>query len=209
MGFEVPQPTVFVAVLFFHSKQRAESIRDLQERLRQQQEQTDHLSSGRPSHSSSSSLSGHSQEGLQHELEVLRVEKDRQENETFILQRSLEELSSRLEAQQQASQAKDETIAQLMEMIQSNKGLESKQLEMHKEQHSTDKKKLAEALNQLAKLRESIDERDRSIASLQEVEYMCIKQHSAISLSTNYIVCLSSNYVVGIIFHFKILIKYM
>ena len=136
--------------------------------MRQQQEQTDRLSTGRPSHSSSS-LSGHSQDGLQRELDVLRVEKDRQENETFILQRSLEELSSRLEAQQQAIQAKDETIAQLMEMIQSNKGLESKQLEMHKEQHSTDKKKLAEALNQLAKLRESVDERDRKIASLQEV----------------------------------------
>ena len=59
-----------------------------------------------------------------------------------------------------------------MEMIQSNKGLESKQLEMHKEQHSTDKKKLAEALNQLAKLQEGIDERDRAIASLQEVQYM-------------------------------------
>ena len=112
----------------------------------------------------------HSQDGLQHELEVLRVEKDRQENETFILQRSLEELSSRLEAQQQAIQAKDETIAQLMGMIQSNKGLESKQLEMHKEQHSTDKKKLAEALNQLAKLREGINERERTITSLQEVQ---------------------------------------
>ena len=101
---------------------------------------------------------------------MLRVEKDRQENETFILQRSLEELSARLEAQQQGIQAKDETIAQLMEMIQSNKGLESKQLEMHKEQHSTDKKKLAEALNQLAKLREGIEERDRAIASLREVQ---------------------------------------
>ena len=56
-----------------------------------------------------------------------------------------------------------------MGMIQSNKGIESKQLEVHKEQHSTDKKKLAEALNQLAKLREGIDERDRAIASLQEV----------------------------------------
>lgn len=150
-----------------------------------QQEQTDRLSTGHPSLSSSSTLSGHSQDGLQHELEVLRVEKDRQENETFILQRSLEELSSRLEAQQQAIQAKDETIAQLMEMIQSNKGLESKQLEMHKEQHSTDKKKLAEALNQLAKLRESIDKRDRAIASLQEVQYMYIRHHSSISLCAN------------------------
>jgi len=150
-----------------------------------QQEQTDRLSTARPSLSSSSTLSGHSQDGLQHELEVLRVEKDRQENETFILQRSLEELSSRLEAQQQAIQAKDETIAQLMEMIQSNKGLESKQLEMHKEQHSTDKKKLAEALNQLAKLREGIDERDRAIASLQEVQYMYIRHHSSISLCAN------------------------
>lgn len=176
--------------------------------MRQQQDQTDRLSTGHPSHASSSSLSGHSQEGLQHELEVLRVEKDRQENETFILQRSLEELSSRLEAQQQAIQAKDETIAQLMEMIQSNKGLESKQLVMHKEQHSTDKKKLAEALNQLAKLRESVDERDRTIASLQEVEYTYIKQYSAISLSINYVVCLSINYVIGISFHLKILIKY-
>ena len=151
--------------LFLFLQKRAETIRNLQEKLQQEQDQT-----GR--HFSSSSLSGHSQNGLQREVEVLRGEKDRQDNETFILQRSLEELSSRLEAQQQAIQAKDETIAQLMEMIQSNKGLESKQLEMHKEQHSTDKKKLSEALNQLAKLREGIDERDRAIASLQEVEYM-------------------------------------
>lgn len=71
--------------------------------------------------------------------------------------------------QQQAIEAKDETIAQLMGMIQSNKGVESKQLEMHKEQHNTDKKKLAEVLNQLAKLREGIEERDRAIAALQEV----------------------------------------
>ena len=91
------------------------------------------------------------------------------------MQRSLEELSSRLEAQQQAIQAKDETITQLMEMIQSNKGLESKQLEMHKEQHNADKKKLAEALNQLVKLREEIDERDRAISSLQEVMVHVLK----------------------------------
>ena len=84
-------------------------------------------------------------------------------------------MSSRLEAQQQAIQAKDETITQLMEMIQSNKGLESKQLEMHKEQHNADKKKLAEALNQLVKLREEIDERDRAISSLQEVMVHVLK----------------------------------
>ena len=84
-------------------------------------------------------------------------------------------MSSRLEAQQQAIQAKDETITQLMEMIQSNKGLESKQLEMHKEQHNSDKKKLAEALNQLVKLREEIDERDRAISSLREVMVHVLK----------------------------------
>ena len=84
-------------------------------------------------------------------------------------------MSSRLEAQQQAIQAKDETITQLMEMIQSNKGLESKQLEMHKEQHNADKKKLAEALNQLVKLREEIDERDRAISSLREVMVHLLK----------------------------------
>lgn len=117
----------------------------------------------------------------------MRGEKDRQDNETFILQRSLEELSSRLEAQQQAIRAKDETIAQLMEMIQSNKGLESKQLEMHKEQHSTDKKKLSEALNQLAKLREGIDERDRAIASLQEVIKALGEGDSALNMKKNYL----------------------
>ena len=159
---------------FFFFQKKAETIRDLQERLQQQQEQTDRLSTGRRS-LSSSSHSVHSQDGIQRELELLRGEKDRQDNETFILQRSLEELSSRLEAQQQAIQAKDETITQLMEMIQSNKGLESKQLEMHKEQHNADKKKLAEALNQLVKLREEIDERDRAISSLREVMVHVLK----------------------------------
>ena len=164
----------FIYSFFFFFQKKAETIRDLQERLQQQQEQTDHLSTGRRS-LSSSSHSVHSQDGIQRELELLRGEKDRQDNETFILQRSLEELSSRLEAQQQAIQAKDETITQLMEMIQSNKGLESKQLEMHKEQHNADKKKLAEALNQLVKLREEIDERDRAISSLREVMVHVLK----------------------------------
>ena len=104
-------------------------------------------------------------------IELACTRENRQENEAFILQRSLEELSSRLEVQQQSIQAKDETIAQLMGMIQNSKGVESKQLELHKEQHSTDKKKLTEALNQLAKLREVIDERDKTVASLKEVEY--------------------------------------
>ena len=157
----------YVHVPFF-IQQRTETIQDLQEQLRQHREQTERLSTGRLS-PASSSLSLHSQDGLQREVERLRLEKDRQENETFILQKSLEELSSRLEAQQQAIQAKDETVTQLMEMLQSNKGLESKQLEMHKEQHSSDKRKLAEVLSQLSRLREGIEQRDRTICSLQEV----------------------------------------
>lgn len=154
--------------LFF--QQRNETVRELQEQLRRHKDASDHIPSGHLS-PASSTISVHSQDGLQRELDSLRSEKDRQENEAFILQRSLEELSSRLEVQQQSIQAKDETIAQLMGMIQNSKGVESKQLELHKEQHSTDKKKLTEALNQLAKLREVIDERDKTIASLKEVEY--------------------------------------
>ena len=145
-------------------KQRNETVRELQEQLRRHKDASDHISSGHLS-PASSTISVHSQDGLQRELDSLRSEKDRQENEAFILQRSLEELSSRLEVQQQSIQAKDETIAQLMGMIQNSKGVE-----LHKEQHSTDKKKLTEALNQLAKLREVIDERDKTIASLKEVE---------------------------------------
>lgn len=151
-------------------QQRNETVRELQEQLRRHKDASDNISSGHLS-PASSTISVHSQDGLQRELDSLRSEKDRQENEAFILQRSLEELSSRLEVQQQSIQAKDETIAQLMGMIQNSKGVESKQLELHKEQHSTDKKKLTEALNQLAKLREVIDERDKTIASLKEVEY--------------------------------------
>lgn len=142
------------------AQKRTATIQDLQKRLQKEREQTER--------SSPASLSVQSQDELQQEIEILRVEKDRQDNETFILQRSLEELSARLEAQQQAMQAKDETIAQLMGMIKSNEGVESKQLEMNKDHHSMDRKKLTDALNQLAKLREGIDERDRAIASLQE-----------------------------------------
>ena len=155
------------------------------------QEQSERVSTGHLS-PSSSSLSVHSQDGLQREIELLRSEKDRQDNETYILQKSLEELSARLEVQQHAMQAKDETIAQLMGMIKSNKGVESKQLEVHKEQHSTDKKKLGEALNQIAKLREVVDERDRTIASLQEVllvilmgVYHLNKQLSTVGVTLN------------------------
>lgn len=152
---------------FKDSQQRNETVRELQEQLRRHKDASDHISSGHPS-PASSTISVHSQDGVQRELDSLRSEKDRQENEAFILQRSLEELSSRLEVQQQSIQAKDETIAQLMGMIHNSKGVESKQLELHKEQHSTDKKKLTEALNQLAKLREVIDERNKTIASLKE-----------------------------------------
>ena len=159
--------------LFFFFQQRNETVRELQEQLRQHKDPSDRISSGHPS-PASSTISVHSQDGLQREIDSLRSEKDRQDNEAFILQRSLEELSSRLEVQQQSIKAKDETIAQLMGMIQNSKGVESKQIELHKDQHSTDKKKLTEALNQLAKSREVIDERDRAIASLQEVEIFSI-----------------------------------
>ncbi|XP_015760744.1 PREDICTED: ELKS/Rab6-interacting/CAST family member 1-like [Acropora digitifera] len=150
------------SVVSKESQQRTATIQDLEEQLKKHHEEV-----GRSS-PFSSSLSVHSQDGVQREIEILRLDKDRQDNETFILQRSLEELSARLEAQQQAMQAKDETITQLMGMIQSNKGVESKQMEMLKDHQSSDRKKLTEALNQLAKLREVIDERDRAIASLKE-----------------------------------------
>ncbi|KAK2547328.1 ELKS/Rab6-interacting/CAST family member 1 [Acropora cervicornis] len=150
------------SVVSKESQQRTATIQDLEEQLKKNHEEV-----GRSS-PFSSSLSVHSQDGVQREIEILRLDKDRQDNETFILQRSLEELSARLEAQQQAMQAKDETITQLMGMIQSNKGVESKQMEMLKDHQSSDRKKLTEALNQLAKLREGIDERDRAIASLKE-----------------------------------------
>ncbi|XP_029203230.2 LOW QUALITY PROTEIN: ELKS/Rab6-interacting/CAST family member 1-like [Acropora millepora] len=150
------------SVVSKESQQRTATIQDLEEQLKKHHEEV-----GRSS-PFSSSASVHSQDGVQREIEILRLDKDRQDNETFILQRSLEELSARLEAQQQAMQAKDETITQLMGMIQSNKGVESKQMEMLKDHQSSDRKKLTEALNQLAKLREVIDERDRAIASLKE-----------------------------------------
>lgn len=159
--------------LSFSFQQRNETVRELQEQLRQHKDPSGRISSGHPS-PASSTISVHSQDGLQREIDSLRSEKDRQDNEAFILQRSLEELSSRLEVQQQSIQAKDETIAQLMGMIQNGKGVGSKQIELHKDQHSTDKKKLTEALNQLAKSREVIDERDRAIASLQEVDIFSI-----------------------------------
>ena len=163
-----PSSLVFVLVFFF--KQRTATIQDLEEQLKKHHEEV-----GRSS-PFSSSLSVHSQDGVQREIEILRLDKDRQDNETFILQRSLEELSARLEAQQQAMQAKDETITQLMGMIQSNKGVESKQMEMLKDHQSSDRKKLTEALNQLAKLREVIDERDRAIASLKEVHNLQVEK---------------------------------
>lgn len=161
-------PSSLVFVFLF--KQRTATIQDLEEQLKKHHEEV-----GR-SPPFSSSLSVHSQDGVQREIEILRLDKDRQDNETFILQRSLEELSARLEAQQQAMQAKDETITQLMGMIQSNKGVESKQMEMLKDHQSSDRKKLTEALNQLAKLREVIDERDRAIASLKEVHNLQVEK---------------------------------
>ena len=161
-------PSSLVFVFLF--KQRTATIQDLEEQLKKHHEEV-----GRSS-PFSSSLSVHSQDGVQREIEILRLDKDRQDNETFLLQRSLEELSARLEAQQQAMQAKDETITQLMGMIQSNKGVESKQMEMLKDHQSSDRKKLTEALNQLAKLREVIDERDRAIASLKEVHNLQVEK---------------------------------
>ena len=148
-------------------QQRTEIIQDLQEQLRQQREVSERLSVGRVS--PSSSLSGISLDGQQlKELETLRLDKERQDNEIFLLQKSLEDLSSRLETQQQAMIAKDEQISRLLEMIQS-KGLETKAAEGQKEVQNADKRKMAEVIGKLSLLREGIEERDRAITKLQEV----------------------------------------
>ena len=160
---------MFFCLFFSHLslQQRTEIIQDLQEQLRQQREVSECLSVGRVS--PSSSLSGISLDGQQlKELETLRLDKERQDNEIFLLQKSLEDLSSRLETQQQAMIAKDEQISRLLEMIQS-KGLETKAAEGQKEVQNADKRKMAEVIGKLSHLREGIEERDRAITKLQEV----------------------------------------
>ena len=110
-------------------------------------------------------------ENLQREMEQFQQERDSHENEIYLLQKSLEELSIRLEMQNQSLATKDETINRLMEMLNS-KGGEIKALEIEKESSDVEKRKLAEVIAELAKLRSEIDERDRAITSLQEVNLL-------------------------------------
>ena len=70
--------------------------------------------------------------------------------------------------QNQSLATKDETINRLMEML-NNKGGELKAKEIEKEASDVEKRKLAEVIAELAKMRSEIDERDRAITSLQEV----------------------------------------
>lgn len=105
-----------------------------------------------------------SREDLHREVEALRLERESQENEGYVLQKSLEELSTRLETQQQALVAKDETIARLMEMLQ-KKGQENKASELQE----IDRKKLEKLNFEIDSLKAGIEERDRAMSSLQAV----------------------------------------
>ena len=148
------------------SQQRTETIRDLQEQLQKQRELNERLGANQQAPPSPHSLL--SAENLQRELEQFQQERDSHENEIYLLQKSLEELSIRLEMQNQSLATKDETINRLMGML-NNKGGEMKTLEIERESSEVDKRKLAEVIGELAKLRCEIDERDRAITSLQEV----------------------------------------
>ena len=140
----------------------------MQEQLRQQKDIAERLSIGKVS--PASSLSGISLDGTyqQKELETLRLDKERLDNEIFLLQKSLEDMSSQLEAQRPAMAAKDEQISRLLEMIQS-KGLEARGAEGNSDVKTMEKKRMAEVLGQLSHLREGIQERDGAITKLQEV----------------------------------------
>ncbi|XP_032235245.2 ELKS/Rab6-interacting/CAST family member 1 isoform X2 [Nematostella vectensis] len=145
------------------SQQRTEIIQDLQIQLKQCKEGSE-ASTIRKSSTASSHSFLSSQEDIHREVETLRQERERQENESYVLQKSLDELSIRLENQQQAIKAKDETIARLMEMLQ-NKGQVS---DSGKKEEDNYKKKLAEVVSEVEHLRDGISERDRAITALQE-----------------------------------------
>jgi chromosome segregation ATPase len=108
-----------------------------------------------------------SQEDIHREVEALRLERESQENEGYVLQKSLEELSTRLESQQQALIAKDDTISRLMEMLQ-KKGQENKTTE----QQDIDRKKIEKCYAEVDYLKAGIEERDRAITSLQNVRQL-------------------------------------
>lgn len=149
---------------YFHDIQhRTEIIRDLQEQLKQSRQSGNHGNLGKVSPSSSLGLLS-SREDLHREVEALRLERESQENEGYVLQKSLEELSTRLETQQQALVAKDETIARLMEMLQ-KKGQENKASELQE----IDRKKLEKLNFEIDSLKAGIEERDRAMSSLQAV----------------------------------------
>ncbi|KAK3722298.1 hypothetical protein QZH41_017751, partial [Actinostola sp. cb2023] len=143
------------------SQQRTEIIQDLQGQLKKLRQPNGLMDSSKMSPASSLGLLS-SQENLHKEVESLRLERELQENEGYVLQKTLEELSTRLENQQQALLAKDETIARMMEMFK--KGQENK----HVEQQESGRKVVEKYKAEMDGLKAGMVLKDQTISSLQE-----------------------------------------
>lgn len=129
-------------------------IQDLQQQVKKQVH-----SNGVSPASSVSGLS--SQEDLHKQVETLRLERELHENEGFVLQKTIDELSKRLENQQQSLLAKDETIARMMEMFKNKNAVE---------QQGSDRKMLEKLKADVADLKGALEDKESTISSLQEVQ---------------------------------------
>lgn len=137
------------------------TIQDLQQQLKIQCHSNGALDSISPA-SSLGLLS--SQEDLHKEVESLRLERELHENEGFVLQKTIDELSTRLENQQQSLMAKDDTIARMMEMLKKNQ--ENKNA---MEQQESERKLVEKYKADMNELKVVMDEKEKTISSLQEV----------------------------------------
>uniref|UniRef100_A0A8C7XDT8 ELKS/RAB6-interacting/CAST family member 2 n=1 Tax=Oryzias sinensis TaxID=183150 RepID=A0A8C7XDT8_9TELE len=97
----------------------------------------------------------------------LQAEHDRQAKELFLLRKTLEEMELRIETQKQTLGARDESIKQLLEMLQS-KGLPPGPGRASEEEEQERARRIAEAEAQLGHLEVILDQKEKENIHLRE-----------------------------------------
>ncbi|XP_033115269.1 ELKS/Rab6-interacting/CAST family member 1-like [Anneissia japonica] len=101
------------------------------------------------------------------EADALRVEKERQSKELFLLRKTLEEMEIRIDTQKQTLASRDESIKKLLEMLQS-KGLAVKGIEANHEEMDRLRTKLVEAETKVIQVTTSLEQKQAEIANLAD-----------------------------------------
>ncbi|XP_071961332.1 ELKS/Rab6-interacting/CAST family member 1-like isoform X2 [Antedon mediterranea] len=131
-------------------QQLSRSIQQLQEELQKQQSASQVLNPAQ-----------------RQELESLRLEKERQSKELFLLRKTLEEMEIRIDTQKQTLASRDESIKKLLEMLQS-KGLAVKGIEANHEEMDHLRTRLLEAETKVIQVTGTLEQKEAEISSLND-----------------------------------------